>query len=246
MSWSALKSPVWEKWLLAVAGKKTVRPGIRLDPFGTSWRTLSTQARPWLSRIRSGGLEASERRTNQTLIDLRAAGLVQGGGGALTALGGSVLARWEVFPDEWEFELPLAVALLQEGLAYDDSGFCEMLEFWWDVRRVFDEEELLSDRETVLLLPYLNQTVEGFNPWVELRDGTRPVPPRVPWKDLKNAVESDLAKKALARLQDRLDPSRRLAGRVSFCRGMSLLFEARQGGMSTYLTKLKLPYRSSR
>jgi hypothetical protein len=251
MTWDVLGRQEWREWLLEVAGGNPVRPGAKLDPFGTSWRVFSTQARRWLPRIKAGeAIGGSQRRADQALIDLRAAHLVQAETHELTELGEALLDRWDALPDQWAYELPMGVALLQEAVVASDGGFKDMLAFWWDIRARFDDDVLLADREAVLLLPYLNQTVGGFNPWVALRESEEPIPLPVPWSQLKQMVPSRSkdTNAAVGRLQDRLDPSRRLAGRVVFCRAMSLLFERHQTAtmVPTYLDGLELPYRSER
>jgi hypothetical protein len=254
MGWSSpLHDPAWGKWVVAVAGSGPVRPGAKLDPYGTSWRVLSTQARRWLPQIEAGeDIEGSARRRDQTLIDLRAANLVEGGEApALTSFGRAVLRRWENLPAAWVYELPLGVALLQEALIAQDPTFKGMLAFWWDARKRFaDDNALLADEEAVLLLPYLNRTVDGYNPWVVLRASSGSLDLPISWAQLKSAVPSptDATNNAIDRLRDVLDPSRRLKARVVLCRAMSLLFMRREnrGAIGEYLDDLKLPYRSER
>jgi hypothetical protein len=153
-------------------------------------------------------------------------------------------------PDAWEFELPLGVALLQEAVRADQDSFKEMLAFWWDIRRRFgDEEPVLVDGEAVLLFDYLNRTVNAFNPWVELRSSAGAISLPVPWNELEVAAGggSPVAQ-AVARLRQVLDPSRRLKGRVVFCRAMSLLFLRREdpAALDPYLTTLRLLTRAER
>jgi hypothetical protein len=251
MSWEeALDCPEWGPWLLSVGGPGVIRPGVRLDPFGTSWRVLSTQARRWLPLIESGDpIPGSKRRRDQALSDLRAANLVTESS-TLTELGSLALKRWKPLSDAWEYELPLAVALLQEAAAIGDAGFCEMLAFWWDVRNACDDDVLLQDGEAVLLLPYLNRTVDGFNPWIALREAGGPIGLPIPWDQLRECVtnRTEQTDQALTRIKQVLDPSRRLKPRVVFCRGMSLLFVRREqpGGVPPYLDTLALPVRSER
>jgi hypothetical protein len=251
MSWaSALQDPGWRTWLLDVAGGSRVRTGAKLDPFGTSWRSLSGQARRWLPLIRAGKPFAdSQRRTDQTVIDLRAANLVAGPA-ALTPFGEAVYKRWTAIPDSWEYELPLAVALLQEALIAEQATFGEMIAYWWDIRSRFgDDGHLLRDEEAVILLPYMNQSSAGFNPWVALRDHAGPLQLPVPWNDLETAAGGDAAARtALVRLRGVLDPSRRLKSRVVFCRAMSLLILRREnpGTVTPYLQGLELPRRTER
>jgi hypothetical protein len=244
MGWDALRLPEWERWLLAVAGKSRVRSGQKLDPFGTSWRVLSTQGKPWLEAIHAGRPISREDRAEQVPVDLRAAGLVEGGAEVLTPVGAAVLERWKDFPEDWEYELPLAVALLQEALSADADGFRSMLAFWWDIRQAFDEEELFAAGETLLLLPYLNQTKADFNPWAAMREGGD-VAPSIPWDALEALNPSGASEEALHRLRTRLDPSRRLKARIVFCRAMSLLFERHAAAASAYLEGLRLPQRFS-
>ena len=147
MSWStALEGANWQSWLREVAGGAQVRPGAKLDPFGTSWRVLSTQGARWLPLIREGKpTPGSQRRRDQVIIDLRAANLVTGPKG-LTPFGEAVADRWEGIPDAWEYELPLGVALLQEALLSDQAGFKEMLAFWWDILETLPQRRICARR----------------------------------------------------------------------------------------------------
>jgi hypothetical protein len=244
MGWEALQGPQWEQWLLAVAGKNRVRSGHDLDPFGTSWRRLSSQAREWMPMIASGEAinNGKGRRDEQALIDLRGAALVEHGIHTLTPFGTAVLSRWEELDTDWKFELPLAIALLQEGLARDAAGFRGMLGFWWDIRQTFEEEDLFDGAGTdaLMLLPYLNQTRDGFNAWATVREGGS-ADPAVPWESL--ASPGTEARAALDRLRSRLDKTRRLKPRIVFCRAMSLMFEHRRGRGAAYLDELALPRR---
>ncbi len=251
MSWaSTLQGPVWRTWLLDVAGGSRVRPGVKLDPFGSSWRSLSGQAREWLPAIRTGRLYQTyeKRRADQIVTDLGSANLV-GGPATLTSLGEAVYGRWQSIPDAWEYELALAVALLQEALVAEEGTFAEMVAFWWDVRvRFGDERPLLGDTEALMLLSYLNRSAAGFNPWVALRESSGLLPLPVPWDELGAAAGGDAAaRNALNRLRGVLDPSRR-KGRVAFCRAMSLLILRKEnpGTLTPYLQGMELPRRIER
>jgi hypothetical protein len=248
MGWDALENPEWEQWLLAVAGGGKVATGQKLDPFGSSWRTLSTQAKDWLVTIKAGESISGKRRNPQAFTDLGDAGLVDRTENALTPFGEAVLEHWQDLPEEWAFELPLALALLQEGVARDADDFRGMLGFWWDVRRVFDEEELFGDegQETLMLLSYLNQEVAGFNPWVSIREEGEAAL-QFPWAEMhRRDYDTPAAEGALSKLKGALDPSRRAKPRVVFCRAMSLMFENRDGRTERYLKGLELPHRSAR
>ncbi|MDX6634257.1 MAG: hypothetical protein QOF06_460 [Solirubrobacterales bacterium] len=248
MGWDALENPQWEQWLLAVAGGGKVATGQKLDPFGSSWRTLSTQAKDWLVTIKAGKPIPGKRRNPQAFTDLGDEGLVDRTENALTPFGEAVLERWRDLPAEWEYELPLALALLQEGAAQDAGGFRGMLGFWWDVRRVFDEEELFSDegRETLMLLSYVNQGVGGFNPWVPIREEGEAAL-SFPWDRMhRRDYDSPAAEGALSKLKGVLDPSRRAKSRIVFCRAMSLMFEDQDGKTEKYLKDLELPQRYAR
>jgi len=247
MGWEALQGPEWEQWLLAVAGKNRVRMGQSLDPFGSSWRRLHSQAKPWMTAIQKGEPIPRTVRPNQVPTDLGGVALMTGK--SLSDFGTAVLERWKEMPGEWEYEMPLALALLQEGLARDADGFRGMLGFWWDIKQVFDEKEILSDRggDTLILLPVLNQEVKGFNPWVTVRESEAP-DPSFPWEALQKRqyAEPDRAMKALNKLNRKLEENRPLKPRIVFCRAMSLMFEHRQGRGAQYLENLKLPRRYSR
>lgn len=249
MGWEALEGRDWERWLLAVAGGSKAHSGRRLDPFGTSWRVLSRQGKLWLSKIRAGEPIPREVRVPQAWSDLGSVDLVVPKKKTLTPFGEAVLDRWQDLPGEWTYELPLALGLLQEGIARDADGFRGMVGFWWDIKQVLTEEDLFDHTggETLMLLSYLNQEVDGFNPWVTVREGDRP-DPSFPWNELETReyAEPDRARGALNNLRGKLDPSRRLKPRIVFCRAMSLMLEHREGKTAEYLEGLELPHRASR
>src|SRR5215208_1697714 len=105
MAWDDIFRRVGSRdWLLEVAGSGKVSEGERLDPFGTSWRVLSTQARRWLPLLQEGQPIPGSRRPDQALSDLRAANLVQADGRELTPLGQAVLDSWQHLRAQWSFE----------------------------------------------------------------------------------------------------------------------------------------------
>lgn len=243
----------FREWLLElVPPGKAIRlsPGQTLDPFGSSMRTLSTQAKVWMTAFRKGEELEGERRESQALSDLRSAGLIEAGSNSLTLLGDTVLDRWEqvALSDGFENELPLAVALLLEALGRGIEQYCDRLAFWWDIRSLYDVDKLLGDEETLLLLPYLNQTRAGFNPWAALLGARLPVGGPIDWQGLKEGVAGadDGTDAALDELAKKTADKRPFAARVVFCRAMEYVFMSRfeAGRITAALAELALPVRS--
>jgi hypothetical protein len=227
-----------------------VSPGQTFDPFGSSWRALSTQAAHWLPGIRDGAEQPGVRRQPQATIDLRSAELLVAGSPSLSELGAAVLARWErtEMPRTFEYELPRAVAVLEEAITHQAAGYLDRLAFWWDVRSLYEVEALLADGEALLLLAYLNQTRAGFNPWAVLLGSGQPVHSPFDWEAIKAAVSDRSADtdRALDELAKRTHDRRPYPARVVFCRAMELIFMSRfhPEEVHPHLKALELPERS--
>jgi hypothetical protein len=242
-------------WLLALVPPAATRiaSGQSLDPFGTSMRTLSTQARAWLPRVRDGApVGDGDRRRNQAPVDLRSAGLVEAGSPKLTPLGSSVLALWEkrAIPSGFDYELELAVVLLQEAVRLQVRQYLDRLAFWWDIRGLYDVDELLHMDELLMLLPYLNQTLADFNPWGVLAGARRPLSSPLDWSGLAASVvgrDSD-TDHAVDLLRRRTIDRRPVDARRVFCHAMELIFghNDRPDTIKATLATLKLPERAAR
>lgn len=200
--------------------------------------------------IRAGKTQPGERRQAQLEIDLRKEELVADGSASLSAFGSAVLARWEelALPKEFTYELPRAVALLEEALIYRAERYLDRMAFWWDLRTVYDVERLLADGEALLLLPYLNQTRQEFNPWAALFGAKRAVHGPFDWDEIKDAVSnrSPDTDRAVDALAAKTEDQRPVAARIVFCRAMELVFMGRfvPEAVQSHLKSLVLPDRS--
>lgn len=194
-------------------------------------RTFSTQAREWLTAFSSGKGLSGERRESQALSDLRGAGLVEAQSKKLTPFGKAVLDRWRELslPPGFEAELPLAVGLLLEALGHEIGQYLDRLAFWWDVRGLYDVDDLLANHEALLLLPYLNQTRAEFNPWAALLGAGFAITGPIDWGSLKAAIPAadDATDAALDQLEKKTTDSRPVAARIVFCRAMEFVFMSR-------------------
>jgi hypothetical protein len=215
-------------------------------------RTLSTQASAWLPELRVGQPLPGVRRQEQAEIDLRAAELIEPGSKALSEFGAAVLNRWEQcqIPEGFDYELPRAVALLEEALEHRVRSYIERLAFWWDICQIYNPDDLLADAEALLLLPYLNQTRAGFNPWAVLFGARQPIHGPIDWQAIK-ATLADPSKdtdRAIDVLADRAQQWRSVKPRVVFCRAMELIFVSRfrREDVRPLLEGLVLPQRSER
>jgi hypothetical protein len=223
--------------------------GQTLDPFGTSWRTLSTQAAHWLPDIRDGVTQPGVRRQPQATTDLRSAELLRDEGPALSSLGAEVLERWEhrPMPTTFEYELPRAVALLEAAIEHRALGYLERLAFWWDIRSLYYVDELLADEATMLLLAYLNQTRAGFNPWAVLLGSRHTIRSPFDWEAIKSSISERSADtdRAVDALAGKTHDRRPFAARVVFCRAMEMVFMSRFSveRVKPHLEALELPAR---
>lgn len=249
--WAAtLTGAGFREWLLTLVppGRNRVPPGQTVDPFGSSMRRFSTQVAEWLPLIREGQpIPGGQRRQDQTFIDLRSIGLVDRDAPVLTAFGNAVLDAWEALdaPKSFEYELPRAVALLREALRLQVEAYVRRLEFWWDIRTLYSVDNLLADHETLLLLPYLNQTLADFNPWAVLLGVQQRIAGPYDWGAIKAAVADRTADTdhALDLLAEKTADTRSVPARVAFCRAMELLFvyDRDPRALTPALESLKLP-----
>lgn len=226
-----------------------ISPGQTLDPFGTSWRTLSTQAAHWLPDIRDGETQPGVRRQDQATTDLRSAELLTAGAPSLSEFGAAVLLRWELLdvPRTFEYELARAVSLLEEAITHRAVSHLNRLAYWWDIRSLYDVEALLADEQALLLLAYLNQTRADFNPWAVLLGSGQTVHSPFDWDAVKAAVSDRTpdTDRAVDELAKRTHDRRPYPARVVFCHAMELIFMSRFHAeeVQPYLEAIKLPAR---
>jgi hypothetical protein len=249
--WEALDANEWRSWLLELTRKRHVPAGQRLDPFGTSMRSLSRQAVPWLRTIQVGGeIEGQEHRVNQAFTDMGSIDLVSDRG--LTPFSAAFLDRTSELPTVFEYELPFMYALLMEAIEHRVAPLLSMLGFWWDVRKLHPDDALLRNRDGLLLVSYLNQALapSTYNPWAQLRRESTPLEVPIDWGGIKGAISNRTSSsdKAVETLRDRVSDNRRFAPRVVFCTGMDLVFErhADLHAATAHLEAMKLPVRHDR
>ncbi len=237
-----LTGEAWRRWLLACAGGGRVRRGLRIDPFGSSTRTFSTQMHRWLTAIESATQLPGERRWQQALIDTRSAGLVVPGTERLSPFGAAVLQRWNGLREDFSAELPHAVAFVLTAIEQRQAQHLESLAYWSDVRALCGEQ-VLDDADVLRLLPFVNQRLEGFNPWELLLASGAPLRGPLDWEAMKAAVSrrDDATDAALDALRDKGD-RRELRGRVVYCRAMDLVLAQRDpAAVAAQLDGLMLP-----
>jgi len=203
----ALNGQGFSHWLTRIAGQRRI-PERKLDPFATSARRLG-QWYEVLVSARATPLQGQSR------VDLRAAGMVDDGG-HLTELADRVLRRWDELGLQTQprhaMDQPLDVAralvLVREAVGTEPyDGF---VEFWREIRRALNVDQLLAHPELLMLVGYLDQTLEGFNPWQLIRTQHDLFAVDPDWTFLGPALE------------DRTDVGRRGNNRVAFCQALEL------------------------
>jgi len=164
-----LKDPVLS-WLRAAAGERYIRDK-RLDPFATSMRDFD-DVTPNLQALREGK-KLGIKDAGQRLADLKAAGLSDATGTALTSLGEAVLAAWEkygVATDEKGDELARLFLLAIEAGRLKHPTYAEYFEYWKDLRAYFEPMELINNWDALYALNYLDLNRGGFAPGASFRD----------------------------------------------------------------------------
>lgn len=237
-----LTGEAWRRWLLACAGGRRVRRGLPIDPFGTSARTFSTQMHGWLTAIEQATPLAGERRWEQALIDARSIGLVVPGTERLSPFGVAVLRRWSGLEQDFSTELPHAVAFVLTAIEHRQAQHLESLAYWRDVRALCGEQ-VLDDPDVMLLLPFVNQRLERFNPWELLLASGAPLRGPLDWEATKASVprRDSSTDAALDALRDKGD-RRELRGRLVYCRAMDLVLSQRDpAAVAAQLDGLMLP-----
>lgn len=228
-------------WAAKVGSGGQIPQGQRLDPLGTSMRNFgSPNVSHLLTLVEEGkSLPGRGGAGNQDEIDLRFVGLIRVDSGtpSLTPLGRTVLTEWRrhaVDDDAFGHELARHVILLVEAIRLNHRAYVAMVDFWLDVRQSYDVDALLKSRESLYLVSYLNQAVDGYNPWIVIKDSRAKLSADFEneWKKLESATAGcgAPARKGLSNVKDRIvgfatrgDP------RVLFCAAMELLVRARSG-----------------
>lgn len=234
-----LSGVAFRRWLEEVAGSTRVAQGVPLDPFETSMRNFYVQGgvATWLSQVREGS-EPPERgggSRGQAQTDLRKARLMDSERIALTPLGRMVLETWETSELDNAargLELPRCLALVQSALRLQIPLYCKMYAFWGEVRSVYAPLLVLKSTEALYALSYLNQEVNGFNPWAVLKESSDFGLPNVTLiGELANTLPgaTTTTRAAVERLTTRIqDFSTRGAGRQTYCLAMELVNVADQ------------------
>jgi hypothetical protein len=202
----------------------------------------------WLTMVEQNqALNFSGHKADQAVTDMSAARLVERGGAFvnLTEFGRSVLRRWRdagVANDGDDDELPRCLVLLQQALAFRLEGYLRIYNFWRAVRDVYDPNDLISNPESLYILSYLNQTVNGYNPWDVIRAASAGgvTEGAIDWDDLKGGtpgLNTD-TETAIDNLAKRVrDWATRSTGRVNFCKAMELTLlepDAAGGALDTW------------
>ena len=228
----------FRSWAESVASSSRVRQGQRLDPFVQSMRNLQPVG-GWLARIRTGEpLEPRGGAETQNYTDLKSAGLIEGddiGSMTLTELGEAVCTRWtkaDIVDDLADHELLRCIVLVEEAFRLGVEDYMRMVEFWSEIRSVFDAKQVLNSSEHLFLFSYLNQDIDGYNPWLVLRSAVSELSSDpTEWQELIDALpdRTDITDTAVDRLQTRVkDWATRGRPRQTFCAAMELVALSRE------------------
>jgi MoxR-like ATPase len=168
----------FRSWLDGLAGARWMPQGEKLDPFSTSLRRSGLAAKH-LARIQAGELpDCTDPK--QAITDLMGMRLVHRDDKvALTEMGCEVLTAWQthgVCDESTENEVARCLLLLRTGLAFRDELYVRMMVFWRELRHLYDGVALINRPYGLYLLSYLNQNINGFNPWSLLKSLPHAVP----------------------------------------------------------------------
>lgn len=223
VAWTDVLSGVaFREWLLEVASGSRVKR-VPLDPFATSMRDFRN-ASEWLSLVEAGtDLPSRGGAGNQAQTDLKSAGLLvaEGASVSLSQLGENVLARWrenDIADDALESELARCLVVIQEAVGLGEERYREMLDFWLEIRDVLEASDVLSDVEALYSISYLNQSVDGFNPWDVLAVSEAEI--EIDWDELAANIPDpdDDVTAAIETMKKRVaDSASRGDGRIIFC-----------------------------
>ncbi len=229
MLWhEVLSGAAFRTWLSNLTAGPRIPPGTRLDPFVSSLRRsggVSTK----LERIEAG--ERPDGDSTQAIADLSQMGLVARntvGEVEITELGRSVLSQWRslnIANNSLEAEVARCLILVRLAVALRVDLYIDMYEFWREVRAQYNAENLFRNPHGLYLLSYLNQEIEGFNPWTVIRATRVNVPDHaeLDWASLSGAPALADLGQATDELARRItDSANRPMGRLAFCQAMEL------------------------
>lgn len=252
MNWyECLTAAAFESWVIRVAGTGVVRPGQRLDPFGTSMRRFSPVS-AWLKVVEQGdALPPRGGSGVQIQTDLRGAGLLEvDPPETLADLGRKCLEGWRragVDNEDHADEPVRSSIAVVAGVRLGVPSYLEMLRFWKQLRARYSVDLLLASPDWLYLASYLNQEQDGYNPWRAVM-GQQHAPPldfNADWAALTRGLTSAAATAAADTLRQRVAHfASRSFGRVVFCMAMELhvLGEAGDfGRVSESLAGWRLP-----
>lgn len=232
MFWyKSLNGQGFRQWILDVASGTRISQGQRLDPFATSMRVFKDVS------TRLAYIEEHQRLDvggdpNQAVTDLRGAQLIQGSTASanLTDLGQAVLHRWRelgIDNNQDDDELPRCIVVVRLAIELGNDFYRGMITFWKEVRELYSVDDLLTSPASIYLVSYLNQAVNGFNPWQVIRSTHAEAftSPEIDWEQLKAGLPDQSADvlTAVEALRRRVnDAATRSIGRTNFCRAMEL------------------------
>lgn len=228
MSWhEVLSGEAFKKWLIKLTQRTHLPSGARLDPFATSLRR-SGPISAKLSQIENG--ETLSGDSAQAITDLVQIGLVTKDANAvsLTELGNNTLIQWrglELDNDEVELETARCLILVKIGWELNNDSYIRMGEFWREIRELYKVDELIKNPHGLYLLSYLNQEIEGFNPWTIIKAARSDIPglEELDWEGLLHSLSGSSIHDATQKLSQRIkDSGSRPSGRIAFCRAMEL------------------------
>ncbi|HEV2174116.1 MAG TPA: hypothetical protein VGR71_11135 [Nitrospira sp.] len=231
-----LNGRAFREWLLGIGSGGQISQGQRLDPFATSMRNFA-HAAEWMALARERkSLPERGGSGVQAATDLRSARLLSQDD-SLTALGQRSLDRWEqqgVADSSTDHELLRCAVIVTEAIAVQEPAYLEMLAFWRQVREAFEATKVLEDRALLFFPSYLNQGVNGYNPWeiiARMRLSMAGATPDSLVECAQNGPDPNKDVMAAAEnIQRRIvDWSTRAEGRRTFCSAMELYVLAQQG-----------------
>lgn len=175
MIWfSKINSEALKDWFIFFGSGATIKPGRKLDPFGSSMRKFNN-AHTWMKQVADNGtlVLTTDRATDQAKIDLRGnANLLDQASVQFTPLGRLTYNDWVKYgiPDgDDAYEVHRCVLLLKNAILLGDKHYKNFINFWLELRESYSFNHLISTPEHLYFFSYFNKAHNGYNPYDAIR-----------------------------------------------------------------------------
>lgn len=231
MIWfSKVNSGAFKDWFIAFGSGSKISPGRRLDPFGSSMRRFNN-AHSWMKQIADNGdlKLGTDRATEQGLIDLRSANLLNRTQVSFSPLGRLTYNDWVRFgiPDaDVEFEIHRCSLLLKNAVLLGDPLYKDFIDFWLELRRSYSFNHLISTPEHLYFFSFFNKSNNGYNPYAAIKGlgmTDADFPGRIDWGVIKTYYKDPLLNAAADKYKLAIDGIVDRQGRTNFATALELV-----------------------